>query len=39
MTANLVPALAGPGQASAAAVSCHGLLARKPVAGLDGRAG
>ena len=39
MNANLVPALAGRGQASAAAVSCHGLLARGLVAGLAGRAG
>jgi hypothetical protein len=38
MTANLVPALAGPGQASAAAISCHGLPARRLIAGLGGRA-
>ena len=39
MTANLGPALAGRGQASAAVVWYHGLLARGRVAVLGGRAG
>jgi hypothetical protein len=44
MTANLILALAGPGQAAvaalrAAAVSRHEMPARRLVAGLAGRAG
>jgi hypothetical protein len=40
MTANLILALAGPGQAAvAAAVSRHEMPARGLVAGLAGRAG